>query len=165
MKKPIRTLLALFFVLTFASCASAPKYVYEEGAVNLRLKSGPDVNLYDGKAHTLLLCVYQLRDPNAFNQLFDEEDGISKLLECSRFDASVMSSKRIVIQPNEETTKTLDRSEGTKYVGIIAGYFQMEKQNIMRLIQVPLGTLSGSPKKMDIGLYLGPKEIQDLGGK
>ncbi|RJR17429.1 MAG: type VI secretion system lipoprotein TssJ [Nitrospiraceae bacterium] len=165
MKKTIRALLAVSFVLTIVSCASAPKYVYEEGAINLRLKSGPDVNLYDGKAHTLLLCVYQLRDPNAFNQLFDEEDGISKLLECSRFDPSVMSSKRIVVQPNEDSTKTLDRSEGTKYVGIVAGYFQMEKKNITRLMQVPLGMLTGSPKKMDIGLYLGPKEIQEIGGK
>jgi len=165
MKKTIRTLLAVSFVLTFISCASAPKYLYEEGAINLRLKSAPDVNLYDGKAHTLLLCVYQLRDPNAFNQLFDEEDGISKLLECSRFDPSVMSSKRIVVQPGEESAKILDRSEGTKYVGIVAGYFQMEKKNIMRLMQVPLGMLTGSPKKMDIGLYLGPKEIQEIGGK
>lgn len=165
MKKTLGTLLVLSFVITFISCASAPKYVYEEGAVNLQLKSAPDVNLYDGKSHTLLLCVYQLKDPNAFNQLFDEEDGISKLLECSRFDASVMSSKRIVIQPNEESTKTLDRSEGTKYVGIIAGYFQMEKKHIMRLIQVPLGMFTGSPKKMDIKLYLGPKGIQETGGK
>jgi type VI secretion system VasD/TssJ family lipoprotein len=165
MKKTIRTLLVLFFLLTVISCASAPKYIYEEGAINLHLKSGPDVNLYDGKPHTLLLCVYQLKDPNAFNQLFDEEDGISKLLECSRFDASVMSSKRLVVQPKEETTKTLDRSEGTKYVGIIAGYFQMEKKNIMRLIQVPLGMFTGSPKKMDIALYLGPKELQEIGGK
>jgi type VI secretion system VasD/TssJ family lipoprotein len=165
MKTTIRILLVLSFVCAVISCASAPKYLYEEGAINLRLKSGPDVNLYEGRAHTLLLCVYQLRDPNAFNQLFDEEDGISKLLECSRFDPSVMSSKRIVIQPNEETTKILDRSEGTKYVGIVAGYFQMEKKNIMRLKQVPLGMLTGSPQKMDIGLYLGPKEIQETGGK
>ncbi|MEW6599498.1 MAG: type VI secretion system lipoprotein TssJ [Nitrospirota bacterium] len=165
MRKSIKTLLVLSFVLTIVSCASAPKYVYKEEAIKLRLKSGPDVNLYDRKAHTLLLCVYQLKDPNAFNQLFDEEEGISKLLECSRFDPSVMSSKRIVLQPNEETTKTLDRSEGTKYVGIVAGYFQMEKKNIMRLIPVPLGMLSGSPQNMDIGLYLGPKEIQDIGGK
>lgn len=165
MKKTIRTLLVLSFVLAIISCASAPKYVYEEGAINLRLKSGPDVNLFEGKSHTLLLCVYQLRDPNAFNQLFDEEDGISKLLECSRFDASVMSSKRIVIQPNEETTKTLDRSEGTKYIGIVAGYFQMEKKNIMRLIQVPLSVLTGNPNKMDIGLILGPKELKEIGGK
>lgn len=165
MKKTVITLLVLSFALAVISCASAPKYVYEEGAINLKLKSGPDVNLYEGKPHTLLLCVYQLRDPNAFNQLFDEEDGISKLLECSRFDASVMSSKRIVVQPNEESTKTLDRSEGTKYVGIVAGYYQMEKKNIMRLIQVPLGMFSGSPKKMNIALHLGPKEMQETGGK
>lgn len=165
MKKNILTLLVLSFALAFLSCASAPKYIYEEGAINLHLKSGPDVNLYEGRAHTLLLCVYQLKDPNAFNQLFDEEEGISKLLECSRFDASVMSSKRIVLQPKEDTTKTLDRSEGTKYVGIVAGYYQMEKKNIMRLIQVPISMLTGNPNKMDIGLYLGSTQIQEIGGK
>ena len=165
MKKNITKLIVMTFAVLVVSCASTPKYVYEESAVTIHLKSGPDLNLYEDLAHTLLLCVYQLKDPNAFKQLTDESEGIPRLLGCTRFDPSVTGSKRIVMQPDEEITKILDRAEGTKYIGIVAGYYRAKKDSMVRLIEVPLSMLSKSPKKMKINLYLGAQEIQELGGK
>jgi predicted component of type VI protein secretion system len=106
-----------------------------------------------------------MKDPNTFNQLLDEDDGMPKLLECKRFDASITGSKRIVMQPGQETTKTLDRAEGTKYLSIIAGYYRTEKENMYRLKKVPIGLIRKKPKKMKIGFYLGPQEIQEFRGK
>ena len=155
----------LFFISFITSCASTPAYLYEEDAITLDLKSGEDLNLYEGQAHTLLLCVYQLKDPNAFKQLADENEGLSALLGCSRFDASVTGSKRLVIQPNEETTKTLDRAEGTKYVGIVAGYYKMQKESMIHLENVQLSRFTKNPKRMEIRLFLGAQEIQEVKGK
>ena len=155
-------LVSLFFIL---SCASAPKYLYEEDAITLHLKSGENLNLYEDSAHTLLLCVYQLKDPNAFKQLIDEDKGISRLLGCNRFDTGVTGFKRLVIQPDEETVKTMDRAEGTKYIGIVAGYFGMQKEKIFHLQQIPLGFITKNPKRAKINLFLGPQGIQEFRGK
>jgi predicted component of type VI protein secretion system len=109
-----------------------------------------------------VLCVYQLRDPNTFNQIAGEDEGLSKLLEGSRFDSSVTSSKKFVIHPDTEISETLDRAEGAKYVCIVAGYYELEKDQILRRIPIPLSIFTKQPKKLNIDLILGSQEIQGL---
>lgn len=164
-----KNILLLFLVLLAAmnySCATlsrSPEYGYKKEAIILHLKSDPQLNLYQKAPHTLLLCAYQLRDPNAFNQLMDDKEGMQKLLECSRFDPSVTSAKSLVILPNQEIIEKLDRAEGTKYIGIIAGYYTLKKESVTRSFQIPRGFLSGKPKKLNVHLYLGPQEIMEKG--
>ena len=76
MKKVVVALLVLTASFLFVSCgAKQPpvmqkvEFGYEKGAVLLNLKADPQLNLYQGSPHTLSLCIYQLRDPNGFNQL------------------------------------------------------------------------------------------------
>ncbi len=142
------------------SCATTVQAPYKQDAITLRLKSSNELNLYNGKAHTLLLCVYQLKDPNAFNQLLDERDGVSRLLECRRFDPSVTGSRRLIINPGREITRTLDRAEGTKYVGVAAGYYDMEPGGMVRLYRIPVNMFTKSLKELKIRLFLGPHKIE-----
>jgi type VI secretion system VasD/TssJ family lipoprotein len=174
MKKIIETIILFCFLASFYSCSSKPvvsmppKWDYEENAIRLHLKSDPLLNLYQDEPHTLFICVYHLRDPNAFNQLLEENEGISKLLECSRFDASIASSNKLVIQPGQELTEYLDRFEGAKYVGIVAGYFTLQKEHVVRLYPIPLieekegNTTISKPTILNIDLHLGPQKIRDV---
>jgi type VI secretion system VasD/TssJ family lipoprotein len=169
----------VMIVLMFVSCASQPvpppsEWRYEKGAVKLRLQADNQLNLYDDNPHTLSLCVYQLRDPNTFNQLAEDEDGLYKLLECERFDASVVSSKRLIVRPGQDLESDLDRAEGARYVAVVAGYYQMFKENMVRLYDVPwiieskgfLGrTKESKPAPLVIELVLGSEQISNLGGK
>jgi len=151
--------------MTLAACSSvsrSPEYSYKKEAVFLTLRADPQLNLYQGSPHTIVACTYQLRDPNAFNQLLDEKDGLPKLLECGRFDASVAYTKRLVIQPGQEVKDSLDRAEGAKYVSVVAGYYNLQKGNAARLFPIPVGTMSSKPQNVTIELYLGPDAIQDL---
>ncbi len=147
---------------------------YEKEGIRLHLVGDPKLNFFQGNATTLLVCVYNLRDPNAFNQLVEEKDGLTKLLECGRFDPTVTSTKRIVLQPGQELNETMDRAEGAKYVGLVAGYYSLEKEKAVRLIPVPLlaeskGVIfrekSSVPAILNIDLYLGPQAIQEPKGK
>jgi predicted component of type VI protein secretion system len=146
---------------------------YGKDAIRLQMQSDPRLNLYDGIPHTLLLCVYQMSDPNAFNQLKDEKDGLPKLLECARFDSSVTSAKRYIMQPEEDKTLSLDRAEGAKYVGIVGGYYLLRKELSVRLFQVPVEetineterTKTIKPGFLNIQLYLGPQAIHEIKGR
>jgi type VI secretion system VasD/TssJ family lipoprotein len=160
--------LLLCLVAAISSCSSVtrtPEYTYQREAVTITLRADPRLNLYQGIPHTLVACTYQLKDPNAFNQLVDERDGLSKLLECGRFDASVAYAKRSVVQPGQEIRESLDRAEGAKYVSVVAGYYNLQKWNVVRLFQIPVGTLSSKPQNVNIELYLGPQAIQDVKGR
>ena len=148
--------------LSVVSCKTTPPPPpsYERNAVQLHLVSDPNLNLFGGIPHTVVLCVYQLRDPNAFNQAMDEKEGLVKLLECNRFDPSVTYVKKVVVQPRQELTEPLDRAEGTRYVGVVAGYSQLQKERVTRFYAIPFSVF-GNPKPLDIDLYLGPQEIQE----
>ena len=169
MKNIIKILFIFSLMLLLSSCASSgrkPNYdSYGEEAIRFSIKSDQDLNYYNGEPHTLMLCVYQLRSLNAFNQLKDEKEGLSKLLECSSFDSSVTSSKSFVIYPGEEVSKTLDRAEGTKYIGIVTGYYMVQKDEAVRTHQIPVSFFGKKPKKVDAELFLGREKIRGFMGK
>ncbi len=166
--------MSIFFVfLAFGLCSCAsqplapPDLTYEENAVRIHVKADPQLNLSGGKPHTLLVCVYQLRNPNAFNQLTGDQDGLYQLLECKPFDAGVAASKRLFVQPGTEMTFNLDRGQGVQYVGVVAGYYVLDKDKMVRLYDIPVVIekkgFSGSKKQkldvLEIHLKLGPQQI------
>ena len=164
--------LLLFATSLLTACSSTqlvkqpPEWAYERGAIQLHVVSDPQLNLYQKQAHSLIICLYHLRDPNGFNLLIDDSDGLTRLLECSRFDPSVSYSRRLVVQPKQEVTELLDRTEGAKFVGIIAGYYTLQKQSSVRSYAIPItevktgSTLMQKAEKLSIDLYLGRQEIR-----
>ena len=127
-------------------------------AVTIEVKADAQLNRFDKKPHTLYLCIYQLKDPNGFNQLAEEKGGLTKLLECSRFDGSVASAKQLVVQPGQELREVRDRAEGARYVGIATGYYGTGKEKLtdsFPLLPVHRGDTSSSVIRID----LGPRQI------
>jgi type VI secretion system VasD/TssJ family lipoprotein len=169
LKTDVRVWWLLACAVLLSSCSSAPsrppEYTYQKEAITITLRADSQLNLYQGSPHTLVLCTYQLKDPNAFNQLTDERDGLPKLLECGRFDGSVAYTKRLVVQPGQVTVETLDRAEGAKYISVVAGYYSLQKATVVRLYQFPVTAKSGTPGNLAIELYLGPQTILDTKGK
>ncbi len=175
MKKRCKILLLLLPVLFLFSCAKTiipPNFAeYQPKAIRLHLKSDPKLHLYQGIPHTLVFCVYDLIDPNEFNQLLDEKGGMEKLCECTKFHSSVTNAKRFIINPNKEYTEVLDRPANAKYVAVVAGYYQLQKENVTRLYLHPVveektwRTITQKPGILNIDLYLGPQRINDIKAK
>ena len=158
--------------LLLASCAGGSSsgggagpgaYEYERDAITLNLKGDRNLNLFEKRPHTLLVCVYQLRDPNALNQVLQDAEDVTKLLECGRFDPSIVNTKKFILQPGKEITEALDRAEGARYIGIVAGYYNLDKQRASRIIPVPVGGMFGKKaERMNLEVFLGPDEIQGV---
>jgi len=168
-----RCIPVLLAVLLLVACASQPlpppQWSYEKDAVRLNLKADAKLNLDRGVPHTLVLCIYQLRDPNTFNRLSDNTEGIYKLLQGEAFDSSAVSAKRIIVHPGQSTTVLLDRAEGAKYVGVAAGYYNLEKNRMIRLYDIPVvveskGTIkktkTNKPAPLVVDVELGATEIK-----
>ena len=173
MRKRVFTFGRLLLVLLVCSCASKqlppPGSEYEEGAIKIHVEADPQLNLSDGKPHTLLVCLYQLKDPNAFNQLASDQEGLYRLLECNLFDASVAGAKKLIIQPGQDTTFNLDRAEGARYVAVAAGYYLIQRERMVRLYEIPVviekkGIIRRTKRKklgtLEIDLKLGSQQIQ-----
>lgn len=165
--------------IAVCSCASKSAQVYSrqvpptqwphgEKAIHLDLTADTQLNVYDAASHTLFICVYQLENLDAFDQLSGDDDGLYEILECSRFDPSVRSSKRLILNPGEHLTLPMYRDDETNYIAIVAGYFSLEKEKMVRLFDIPLvigktGTFSRKEitkrGNLNIELVLGPQQI------
>jgi type VI secretion system VasD/TssJ family lipoprotein len=163
-------------VMFLISCAAEKKPPvfchFEKDAIQLDIESDPKLNFSGNAPHTLNVCFYQLKDPNAFNLKAKYEEGLYELLECTPFDPSVSSFERLIIQPGKDQTVILDRAEGTSYVGIAAGYYEaFERESIIRLQELVLATKkkSSSPWGKDnycgdlnLGITFGKEKIDKI---
>ena len=134
---------------------------FEKGAIRVEVSADPQLNRYQKNSHALLLCLYQLKEPDGFSQLAQERDGIRKLLECGRFDATVVSARQVVVQPGQELKDVRDRGEGARYLGVATGYYFLGRKKVTELS--PL-----SPQRDDdpsgnlVRIDLGPHEIKSV---
>jgi type VI secretion system VasD/TssJ family lipoprotein len=162
-----------FIVSLLVACASQPlqppQWAYEKDAIGVHLKADPNLNLDEGVPHTLLVCLYQLKDPNAFNQLLDDSEGIYTLLECGLFDPAAATVKRIIVRPGKDMNLKIDRAAGAKYVAAVAGYYILEKERMTRLYEIPVivekkgffkRTKTSKPDRLEISIELGPSQIK-----
>jgi type VI secretion system VasD/TssJ family lipoprotein len=142
MKPTLICISMLYLFLGLTGCAGGPvglpQFSYQEKAVQINLRSDPKLHWHEGSPHTLMLCVYQLRDLNGFSQMSSTNEGLYQLLECRTSDPSMVTSNRVFIQPGDSSLLTYDRAEGTRYVGVIAGYFDMHEENMVRKAKIPV---------------------------
>lgn len=164
MRGLVRSLATGLPVLLLLACAPARQEaarppeirpVATERFITLNFRADPSLNLYDGSAHALHVCVYQLIDPNPFDQLTADESGLSKLMRCDRFDPGVGLATRFVLQPGEVSSHRLDRAEGARQLGVVAGYYNLKRENVVRTAPISLGP-------MNLDVYLGSRAIQDM---
>lgn len=169
--------LFIFFPL-FSACTTdkkpdpVPVRSFVERAIKIDYKADRELNLYEGKPHTILMCLYQLVDSDIFNELAKSKDGLNKLLSCLRFDESVVEFKKIIVQPGESKTIYLDRAEKTKWVGLVAGYYDLVPGQITHLFEIPVviekkGILFKKRiariGNLSINLFLAPNAIHNIG--
>jgi type VI secretion system VasD/TssJ family lipoprotein len=169
---PLKNLLIIMILSTIAACASQPlpppEWKFEREAIRMHVFADEQLNLNQGTPHTLLLCVYQLKDPNEFNHLAGFREGLYQLLECDHYDATVATVSRLIVHPGQDRHFTFDRAQDAKYLAVVAGYYTIQKENIVRMIDIPVvieksGFLWRNkvqkPDSVYAELTLGPKQI------
>jgi len=145
---------------------------YEPKGIVIGYKADKTLNFYDGISHSLMLAVYQLDNINAFNQLTKDLDGVNKLLGLSKFDKSVLGYDRYFVEPGETNQIEIDRLEGAKWLGIVAGYYELIPAQAIRTYEIPINIqkkgMYGFRKteakiaELRVNLFLGSNSIQEV---
>ncbi len=117
-------------LLCFTGCMQTPPpynpWEYKPEGISLEIQTDTAINLYGGESHTVKMAVYQLTDNGPFLNLTKTKEGLSQLLEIDKFDPSVVGRDQYIVQPNEQRKVILDRVENTRWLGIVAGYYEPE---------------------------------------
>lgn len=145
-RRCLHTIAGLFTAWLLSACASTPTeltiapedWVYEDRAITLTVKAPADLNSVSGRPHSLALGVFQLNDPNTFSGLSETRDGAVQLLQKGRIDDTVANFTIVNVRPGEKRKVHLNRAQTAQYVGIIAGYFELNPRNDVKLFPIPL---------------------------
>jgi len=122
-------------------CANIPEdnFSYMKNALVIDIKAQNNLNTYNNRPHTILLGLFELSDPNIFNQMMEQQGSVSKILGSDVFDGNVLSRRKLVIQPGEHKQLIMDRVEGARYLGVVAGYYKLQQdKSASRLFSVEL---------------------------
>lgn len=107
---------------TPASSPDSIKWQWQPKAIKMSVSATDKLNWYDGQAHSLMVCVYQLSDKAKFVEYASTANGINIMLACNRFDNTVTQSERIFLQPGSKWIGSFDRFDKTKFFAVVAGY-------------------------------------------
>ncbi len=177
MKRFMRMAGVMVFIVFFVSCAARkpppPEWPPGPKEITIEFRNDGLLNVVDGMSHTLLICIYQLNNQNSFNRLSADREGLRKLLEGNLFDGSVVSSKKVIAYPGLNQTFILDRAEGAKYVAVVAGYYQLEKERVVRKFDIPTviknkgiwkPIVTNKAAPLNLVINLGPLQINMVEG-
>jgi len=116
-------------------------WVYEKRAIQITVKAPADLNSVSGRPHSLALGVFQLSDPNTFSGLAETKEGAVELLQKGRIDDTVVNFTLVNIQPAEERKLSLNRAQTAQYLGVIAGYYDLNPKKDVKVFAIPLRAL------------------------
>lgn len=145
------------------------RWTFEAQSIEINFKASTGLNFYDDEPHSLVVSVYQLSDPNKFSSYLTSREKLNEIMDTYRFDPSVTSFDQIFLQPGQQITVRLDRSENSRYVAIVAGYYQSDPDQSTRLFEIPVRITPGSnqalavPGKLFVNIFAGDTMIQQYG--
>lgn len=158
----------------------------EPGGIVLKFNASKDLNMDQGRPSSLSVCVYQLSDARVFEQLRQQGqvglealadcdksggpetcqglEGLAALAACQKFGDTVLAFNRLFLEPGQKPEPLfLDRRDGAKFVGVAAGYYNLESSRCIRLFPVPIIKVSDGwfsdhrePGQLIIELNFGP---------
>ncbi len=127
-------------------------WAFAKGVIAFEVAAAQQLNDYKSRSHTLTLKVFQLADPQAFSRLVKTPSGLQQLLIEEQVDESILASNKLLVEPNGSTNLTLDRTESARFIGIVAGYYNLKGETVSRL--VPIVGMDDNPKKIDQGIVI-----------
>jgi predicted component of type VI protein secretion system len=114
------------------------RWTFEKKAVTIHVSADPDLNESDRHAHTLIIGIAQIQDPNGFLPLVQNPDRAMETLAGGKKRAGILSVSRFVVPPGADGKIVLDRMRNAMYIGIITGYSDYAPGKDIRIRPMPV---------------------------
>jgi hypothetical protein len=79
-----------------------------------------------------------MNDPNTFRGLSVSQSGAVELMQKGQIDESIVNFQLISVRPGEQKKVSINRAQTAKYIGVIAGYFQLNPKTDVQIFPIPL---------------------------
>ena len=148
----VKELLLITMVLPFFITACSDKYSEQDkiqainnvdtpfGAGMLTFQISPDtqLNSLNEISNSCALLFLQSSGKKTLQDLMNNPALIKQFFSGSGKADGILKVDKYIAMPGQEITLHIDRSEGAKYVGVIAGYYPFPGKQHMLLLDIPV---------------------------
>ena len=114
------------------------RWTYQKQAITVHVSSDKDLNWSDKRAHTLIIGIVQIQDPNGFLPIVLNPDRAMEVLSSGKKSSGILSVRRFIIPPGTSQDIVTDRMRNAMYIGIIAGYSDYSSKKDIQIRPMPV---------------------------
>lgn len=111
---------------------------FAQGAIRLDIQTDPDLNAWHNIANSCTVLVIQAQQSSTLNKLLSNPFALKSLFSAAGAQDDILKVDRYAAMPGQRTTLHIDRSENTRYIAIVAGYYPFPKKQHMALVAIPV---------------------------
>jgi type VI secretion system VasD/TssJ family lipoprotein len=144
---------------------------FSQGAITLNITAEPGLNGWNEIANSCTVLVIQAQKASSLNKVLSNPAQLKNLFSGAGAEDDILKVDRYAAMPGQQITLHIDRSENTRKVAILAGYYPFPKKQHMAIVSIPVSVTSSgwwtkkwsaelSPLNLDI--TLGSQSITQL---
>jgi type VI secretion system VasD/TssJ family lipoprotein len=131
-------------------------WAYRADGIKLFVASSPDMNNWDGEAHTVVLAIIQMDDPAEFTRISGDKAALLQLINEGKTPLWSVQLSRYVLNPGVKSASvTLARAQKAKHFAIIAGYYDFDASQAVKFFSIPLNL-----KEEESGYVARPAQVR-----
>ena len=115
---------------------------FAQGEITLEVQTDPDLNALHGIANSCTLLVIQAQKISTLRKLLSSPSALKSVFSAAGAQDEILKVDRYPAMPGQRTTLHIDRSENSRYIAIVAGYYPFPQKQHMVLVAVPVDTQS-----------------------
>ncbi|EER0880416.1 type VI secretion lipoprotein TssJ [Escherichia coli] len=141
------------------------------GAITFQIASDTLLNAWNDISNSCSLLIIQSSQKKTLKDLMNNPVLIKQYFSSVGKSDDILQVDKYIVMPGQGVTLHIDRSEGTKYVSIIAGYYPFPEKQHMLLFDIPIKVDEDGwwDKKWHVSLmplvrkiYLGKESIKEI---
>lgn len=111
---------------------------FGHGAITLEVLTDPDLNALNGIANSCTLLVVQANNAGTLRKLLSNPFALKSLFSGAGAQDDILKVDRYSAMPGQSATLHIDRSENSRYLAVVAGYYPFPQQQHMSLVAIPV---------------------------
>lgn len=115
---------------------------FSQGAITLNLTAEPGLNAWNEIANSCTVLIIQAQNASTLDKLMSSPVQLKSLFSGAGTEDGILKVDRYPAMPGQQTTLHIDRSENTRQIAIVAGYYPFPQKQHMAQIAIPVVTRS-----------------------
>lgn len=111
---------------------------FAQGAIALNITADPGLNSWNEIANSCTLLVIQAQNASSLNKVLSNPAQLKSLFNGAGAENDILKVDRYATMPGQQITLHIDRSENTRKVAIVAGYYPFPKKQHMAMVSIPV---------------------------